>query len=36
MIRPNFIEPEFERQFADLMSMAKKFRWLLRFVKLVK
>jgi hypothetical protein len=33
MIRPDFVEPEFGRQFADLMSMAKKFRWLIRFVK---
>jgi hypothetical protein len=36
MIRPHFVEPEFERQFADLMSMAKKFRRLIRFVKHAK
>jgi hypothetical protein len=36
MIRPNFVEPEFGRQFNDLMSMAKKFRWLIKFANHVK
>jgi len=36
MIRPNFVEPAFGRQFADLMSMAAKFRGLVGSVKHAK